>query len=68
LRFAASPDGYALRACASPFIKPGTASRTPYNHYSSLASWESVFGLARLADAASVPSTFGADVYTAAGK
>jgi hypothetical protein len=51
----------------SPFIKPGTVSKTPYNHYSSLASWESIFGLARLADAASVPSTFGADVYTAGG-
>lgn len=50
----------------SPFIKPGTVSTTPYNHYSSLASWESLLGLGRLADAASVPSTFGADVFTAA--
>jgi hypothetical protein len=52
----------------SPFIKPGTVSTTSYNHYSSLASWESLFGLSRLAYAATVPSTFGADVYTAAGK
>jgi hypothetical protein len=52
----------------SPFIKPGTVSTTAYNHYSSLASWESIFGLARLAYAATVPSTFGADVYTAAVK
>jgi hypothetical protein len=51
----------------SPFIKPGTVSTTPYNHYSSLASWESLLGLGRLADAATAPSTFGADVFTAAG-
>jgi hypothetical protein len=50
----------------SPFIKPGTVSATPYNHYSSLASWEFMFGLARLADAASVPGIFGADVFTTA--
>ncbi len=49
----------------SPFIKPGTVSTVPYDHYSSLASWEELFGLARLAFAASVPSTFGADVFTA---
>jgi phosphatidylinositol-3-phosphatase len=49
----------------SPFIKGGTVSTTPYNHYSSLASWESLFGLPRLADAASVPGTFGSDVFTA---
>jgi phosphatidylinositol-3-phosphatase len=50
----------------SPFIKPGTVSTTPYDHYSSLASVESLFGLPRLADAATVPATFGADVFTAA--
>jgi hypothetical protein len=50
----------------SRFIKPGTVSATPYNHYSSLASWESLFGLPRLADAASVPAIFGSDVFTAA--
>ncbi len=49
----------------SPFIAPGTVSEVPYNHYSSLASWESLLGLPRLADAASAPSTFGADVFTA---
>ena len=49
----------------SPFIKGGTVSATPYNHYSSLASWESLFGLPRLADAASVPGIFGGDVFTA---
>jgi phosphatidylinositol-3-phosphatase len=48
----------------SPFISPGTVVDTPYNHYSSLASWETLFGLPRLADAASVPATFGSDVFT----
>ncbi|HEY0517621.1 MAG TPA: alkaline phosphatase family protein, partial [Solirubrobacteraceae bacterium] len=47
----------------SPFIKAGTVTTTAYNHYSSLASWETLFGLARLADAATVTSTFGADVF-----
>ncbi len=50
----------------SPFIRPGTVSATPYNHYSSLASFESLFGLPRLAEASSVPATFGTDVFTAA--
>jgi len=50
----------------SPFIRPGTVSTTPYNHYSSLASWESLLGLPRLAYAASAPSVFGEDVFTAA--
>jgi len=49
----------------SPFIAPGTVSATPYNHYSSLASWERLLGLPRLADAATVPATFGSDVFTA---
>ena len=50
----------------SPFIEPGTVSTTPYDHYSSLASFESLLGLRRLAYAADVPGTFGADVFTAA--
>jgi hypothetical protein len=49
----------------SPFIRGGTVSATPYNHYSSLASWETLLGLPRLADAARVPSVFGADVFNA---
>jgi hypothetical protein len=52
----------------SPFIRPGTVTSTAYNHYSSLASWEILLGLPRLADAASVPSTFGEDVFTAAAR
>jgi hypothetical protein len=50
----------------SPFIEPGTVSTTPYNHYSALASFETLLGLPRLADAASVPAIFGSDVFTAA--
>ena len=49
----------------SPLIKPGTVSTTSYNHYSSLASCETLLGVPRLADAATVPATFGADVFTA---
>ena len=49
----------------SPFIKPGTVTSTPYDHYSTLASWEQLFGLPRLGYAATVPGTFGADVFTA---
>jgi hypothetical protein len=49
----------------SRFIKPGTVVKTSYNHYSSLASWETLFGVPRLADAATVSSMFGADVFTA---
>lgn len=52
----------------SPFIRPGTVSATPYNHYSALASLESLFGLGKLAYAATAPATFGADVFTAARK
>ena len=47
----------------SPFIRPGTRTATPYDHYSSLASWESALGLPRLGDAATV-RRFGADVFT----
>jgi hypothetical protein len=49
----------------SPFIAPGTLVTTDYNHYSSLGSWEQLFGLPTLADATSAPH-FGQDVFTAA--
>ncbi|MBA3654941.1 MAG: phosphoesterase [Actinobacteria bacterium] len=48
----------------SPFVKPGTTSDVPYNHYSFLRSMEDLFGLSHLGYAAAdglVP--FGADVY-----
>ena len=49
----------------SPFIKPGTVSNQPYNHYSTLRSIEQWFGLPYLGYAApnDVP-TFGTDVFT----
>jgi hypothetical protein len=48
----------------SPFIKPGTVSKVEYNHYSSLATWETFFGASHLAFAATVPGIFGPDVFT----
>lgn len=47
----------------SPFITPGKVVSTPFNHYSSLASIEDLFGLPRLGDAQTVTSTFDASVY-----
>jgi hypothetical protein len=51
----------------SRFITPGTLTTVAYNHYSSLASWETLLGLPKLAYAATVPTTFGHDIFTAAG-
>jgi len=48
----------------SPFIKGGTVSTVPYNHYSSLATIETLFGLSRLGQAKTVSATFGPDVFT----
>jgi hypothetical protein len=49
----------------SKFIKPGTVSTTPYNHYSALASIENIFGLSHLGYAAAPGLvTFGSDVFT----
>lgn len=48
----------------SPFVRPGSLSSTPYNHYSMLASIEDLFGQARLGYAAqSGLNRFGLDVY-----
>lgn len=47
----------------SPFIKPGTVSAVPYNHYSLLGSMENLFGLPRLGYAANTTTTFGKDVF-----
>jgi phosphatidylinositol-3-phosphatase len=49
----------------SPFIKPGTVSNTPYNHYSMLGSIEDDFGLARLAYAKGT-TAFGSDIFNQA--
>lgn len=49
----------------SPFIKPGTVSDRPYNHYSTLRSVEQWFGLPYIGYAAQADlPTFGADVFT----
>ena len=51
----------------SPYIKAGTKSAVPYNHYSLLRSVEDIFGLSHLGDAKqSGVHSFGADVYSAA--
>jgi hypothetical protein len=50
----------------SPFIKPGTISATPYNHYALLRTVETIFGLPHLGYAANTDlKIFGADVFTA---
>ncbi len=50
----------------SPFIRPGTVSNEPYNHYSMLRSVEDIFGLDHLGYAGQKGlRTFGTDVYTA---
>jgi phospholipase C len=48
----------------SPYIKKGTVTLTDYNHYSSLATFEDLFGLPLLGEAQTVTSTFGSDVFT----
>lgn len=48
----------------SPFIKPGTISTTPYNHYSLLRTVEDLFGLNHLGYAAEPTlQPMGADVF-----
>ena len=47
----------------SPFIKGGTTTAVPYNHFSTLATMEDLFGLSRLGYAATTTSTFGSDVF-----
>lgn len=50
----------------SPFIKPGTVSATPYNHYSLLRTMEDIFGVSHLGYAASSSlRAFGDDIFTA---
>jgi hypothetical protein len=49
----------------SKFIKPGTISTTPYNHYSALMSIEDIFGLSHLGYAGTPGLVgFGSDVFT----
>jgi len=52
----------------SPFVKPGTVSAVPYNHYALLRTVETIFGLAPLGYAAEPDlKIFGPDVFSAAG-
>jgi len=51
----------------SPFVKPGTTSSTPYNHYALLRTVEAIFGLRPLGYAAAAGvAIFGADVFSGA--
>jgi hypothetical protein len=48
----------------SPFIRPGTVTSTPYNHYSLLRSMEDLFGLVHLGYAGQQGlKPFGSDIY-----
>lgn len=48
----------------SPFIKPGTVSTTPYDHYSMLRTLQSIFGLPHTANAADpLVGTIGSEVF-----
>ncbi|MCU1457495.1 MAG: phosphoesterase [Actinomycetia bacterium] len=50
----------------SPFVRPGTVTATPYNHYSLLCSLEENWGLDKLGFAGAPGlACFGADVYNA---
>jgi hypothetical protein len=62
----AGPGGGRIGAVlVSRFIKPGTVSKTPYNHYSLLRSVEDIFGLDHLGYAGQNGSVaFGPDVFT----
>jgi phospholipase C len=49
----------------SKFVRPGTVSHRPYNHYSQLKTVEDAFGLAHLGDALQPQvHAFGPDVFT----
>jgi hypothetical protein len=49
----------------SPFIRPGTVTRHPYNHFSTLRTLEGLFGLPFLGYAGSPnPGSFGMNVFT----
>jgi hypothetical protein len=48
----------------SPYVKPGTVSNVPYNHYSQLRSFEDIFGLPHIGYAQLAGETpFGTDVF-----
>ena len=48
----------------SPFIKPGTVSNTPYNHFSLLRTLQDIFGVPNTGNAADpLVGTIGSDVF-----
>ncbi len=52
----------------SPFVRPGSTSTTPYNHYALLKSIEDLFGITHLGYAGQPGlQGFGTDVWSAAG-
>ncbi len=61
----ASGGGRVGAVLISPFIKPGTVVSKAFNHYSTLASIEDIFGLPHLANAQTVTSTFAQGVFSA---
>jgi hypothetical protein len=65
----AAPGGGDVGAVlVSPFIKPGTESKAFYNHYSLLASIDSLFSLPAIGNAAEPgTTTFGSDIFNLAG-
>jgi hypothetical protein len=49
----------------SPYIKAGTVGTADYNHYSALRTFEDIFGLSHLGDAAMHQvKPFGRDIFT----
>jgi hypothetical protein len=64
----AGPGGGRIGAVLlSPFIRPGTVSAAPYNHYSLLRTVEAIFGLPALGYAAEPDlRSFGPEVFSAA--
>jgi hypothetical protein len=63
----AGPGGGRIGAVLlSPFIRPGTVSEVPYNHYSMLRTVEDLFGLQPLGYAGRTGlRAFGAEIFTA---
>ena len=63
----AGPGGGRVGAVVlSKFVRPGTVTMTPYNHYSMLRTIEDLFGLDRLGFAAQGSDGLGLDVFIAA--
>jgi hypothetical protein len=65
-RFPGPGGGLAGAVLLSRYVEPGSVNTTPYNHFSQLKSFESLFGLEHLGFAARPEfNAFGDDVYNA---